>query len=106
MLLVILGAAVLGVATLVSASLALAGLDTATLSADRVVTSVRSQALLTSFLRFNKTGGQWSSLMGATSVLGRVLSLLTVNLFLPPSQLLSHPFNRFYSTSPRSPALH
>merc|ERR1712130_101160 len=81
--------------TLVSASLALAG-----------VTSVRSQALLTSFLRFNKSGGQWSSLMGATSVLGRVLSLLTVNLFLPPSQLLCHPFNRFYSTSPRSPALH
>ena len=44
--------------------------------------------------------------MGATSVLGRVLSLLTVNLFLPPSQLLCHPFTRFYSTSPRSPALH
>ena len=35
MLLVILGAAVIGVATLVSASLALAGLDTGTLSADR-----------------------------------------------------------------------
>ena len=69
---------------------------------------MRSQALLTSFLRFNKSGGsgQWSSLMGATSVLGRVLSLLTVNLFLPPSQLLCHPFTRFYSTSPRSPALH
>merc|ERR1712192_98181 len=78
------------------------------LSADRVVASVRSQALLTSFLRFSKSGGsgQWSSLMGATSVLGRVLSLLTANLFLPPSQLLCHPFTRFYSTSPRSPALH
>merc|ERR1712181_185748 len=78
------------------------------LSADRVIASVRSQALLTSFLRFSKSGGsgQWSSLMGATSVLGRVLSLLTVNLFLPPSQLLCHPFTRFYSTSPRSPALH
>jgi len=108
MLLVILGAAVIGVATLVSVSLALAGLDTGMLSADRVVASVRSQALLTSFLRFSKSGGsgQWSSLMGATSVLGRVLSLLTVNLFLPPSQLLCHPFTRFYSTSPRSPALH
>ena len=70
------------------------------------MTSVRSQALLTSFLRFSKSSGQWSSLMGATSVLGRVLSLLTVNLFLPPSQLLCHPFTRFYSTSPRSPALH
>jgi len=108
MLLVILGAAVLGVATLVSVGLALAGLDTGLLSADRVVTSVRSQALLTSFLRFSKSGGsgQWSSLMGATSVLGKILSLLTVNLFLPPSQLLCHPFTRFYSTSPRSPALH
>jgi len=108
MLLVILGAAVLGVATLVSVGLALAGLDTSFLSADRVVTSVRSQALLTSFLRFSKSGGsgQWSSLMGATSVLGKILSLLTVNLFLPPSQLLCHPFTRFYSTSPRSPALH
>ena len=73
-----------------------------------MVTSVRSQALLTSFLRFSKSGGsgQWSSLMGATSVLGKILSLLTVNLFLPPSQLLCHPFTRFYSTSPRSPALH
>merc|ERR1719225_1859634 len=30
----------------------------------------------------------------------------TNNLFLPPSQLLIHPFCKFYSTSPRSPALH
>ena len=37
MLLVILGAAVLGVATLVSVGLALAGLDTSLLSADRWV---------------------------------------------------------------------
>ena len=38
--------------------------------------------------------------------LGRVLSLVTINLFLPPSQLLIHPFCKFYSNSPRSPALH
>ena len=29
-----------------------------------------------------------------------------MNLFLPPSQLLVHPFTKFYTTSPRSPALH
>merc|ERR1712142_1057430 len=33
-------------------------------------------------------------------------SLITINLFLPPSQLLIHPFFKFYSNSPRSPAFH
>ena len=37
---------------------------------------------------------------------GKLFSLLTINLFLPPSQLLIHPFTKFYATSPRSPALH
>ena len=37
---------------------------------------------------------------------GKLFSLVTINLFLPPSQLLVHPFTKFYTTSPRSPALH
>jgi len=107
MILVLLGAALLAVATLVSLTLAAFSLDCTGISADRIVTRLNTDSLLTAFLRFSQTSpGQWSSLLGGVTIIGKVLSLITVNLFLPPSQLLIHPFTRFYATSPRSPALH
>merc|ERR1719242_2284676 len=107
MALVILGGALLLVATLVSITLAIFGLDASSLKADRVISKLQSPSLLTGFLRFSQTSpGQWSSLLGSVTMLGKVISLPTINLFLPPSQLLVHPFNRFYATSPRSPAIH
>jgi len=107
MAIIILGAALLLVATLVSITLAIFGLDASNLKADRVISKLQSPSLLTGFLRFSQTSpGQWSSLLGSVTMLGKVISLPTINLFLPPSQLLVHPFNRFYATSPRSPAVH
>jgi len=107
MAIIILGAALLLVATLVSITLAIFGLDASSFKADRVISKLQSPSLLTGFLRFSQTSpGQWSSLLGSVTMLGKVISLPTINLFLPPSQLLVHPFNRFYATSPRSPAVH
>merc|ERR1719318_853029 len=107
MLLVILFAALLGLGTLISLTLAFFGMDPSTITTDRVVTRFQTNNLLTAFLRFSQVGsGQWAALLGATTLAGKIFSLITINLFLPPSQLLIHPFSRFYSTSPRSPALH
>jgi len=104
---VILAGAVLGIGFLISGALAGFGLDASKIKADRVVTVFNMDGLLTSYLRFTQTGeGKWRTILGATTLIGKIFSLLTVNLFLPPSQLLVHPFLRFYSTSPRSPALH
>jgi len=107
MAILILGAAMLGIGLLISVCLAGFGLDATGIQTDRVQTSVRVEGTLTSYLRFSQTAeGKWRIILGATTLIGRLFSLLTINLFLPPSQLLIHPFIRFYSTSPRSPALH
>jgi len=107
MAIVILGGAALGIGFLISAVLAGFGLDPTTIQTDRISTVYNTDGLLTAYLRFTQTGqGKWRTILGATTLIGRIFSLLTVNLFLPPSQLLVHPFLRFYSTSPRSPALH
>lgn len=107
MILVVLGVTALGIAALVSLGLSIFSLDPATITTDRVVTRYQTGNLLTAFLRFSQIGkGHWETLLGATTIIGKVFSLLTVNLFLPPSQLLVHPFQKFYSNSPRSPALH
>merc|ERR1711981_1334328 len=83
MIIVILLAAILGLGFLISVTLAFFGMDPTTITADRVVTRFHTNNLLTAFLRFSQVGsGQWASL------------------------LLVHPFCKFYSTSPRSPALH
>ena len=92
---------------LISGALAAFGLDATRIQADRIVSEYQPDCLLTAFLRFSQAGrGQWRTLLGGTTLIGRVFSLLTINLFLPPSQLLVHPFLRFYANSPRSPALH
>jgi len=107
MIIVILLAAILGLGFLISIALAFFGMDPTTITTDRVVTRFQTNNLLTAFLRFSQVGsGRWASLLGATNLIGKIFSLLTINLFLPPSQLLVHPFCKFYSTSPRSPALH
>lgn len=107
MAIVILGSAVLGIGFVISAALAGFGLDPSKIKTDRIITVFNTDGLLTSFLSFTQTGeGKWRTMLGATTLIGRIFSLLTINLFLPPSQLLIHPFLRFYSTSPRSPALH
>merc|ERR1740137_454086 len=107
MIIVILLAAVLGLGFLISVTLAFFGMDPTTITTDRVVTRFKTNHLLTGFLRFSQVGtGQWASLLGATTLIGKIFSLLTINLFLPPSQLLIHPFSKFYATSPRSPAFH
>ncbi|XP_023347841.1 uncharacterized protein LOC111716592 [Eurytemora carolleeae] len=107
MAIVILGATVLGIGFLISATLAGFGLDPTKIQTDRIITVYNTNGLLTSFLRFTQTGqGKWKTVLGATTLIGRIFSLVTINLFLPPSQLLVHPFLRFYSTTPRSPALH
>merc|ERR1712059_46929 len=76
MILIIIGGAVMGVAVLVSLSLAAFSLDSSGISADRLITRIRTGSLLTSFLRFSKSGGtgNWSSILGATTILGKVLS--------------------------------
>ena len=90
-----------------SAGLAGFGLDATDMKTDRIRTVLQVEGTLTSYLRFSQTGeGKWRIVLGATTLIGKTFSLMTVNLFLPPSQLLIHPFLRFYSTSPRSPALH
>ena len=62
---------------------------------------------MTSLLRFSQMGkGRWAVSLGSLTIIGKLFSLLTINLFLPPSQLLIHPFYKFYTNSPRSPALH
>merc|ERR1719244_2339262 len=107
MIIVILLAAILGLGFMISIILAFFGMDPTTITTDRVVTRFQTNNLLTSFLRFSQVGsGQWASVLGATNLIGKIFSLITINLFLPPSQLLIHPFCKFYSTSPRSPALH
>eukprot|EP00092_Neocalanus_flemingeri_P038085 GFUD01041455.1.p1 GENE.GFUD01041455.1~~GFUD01041455.1.p1 ORF type:complete len:775 (+),score=224.78 GFUD01041455.1:337-2661(+) len=107
MILIILFAAILGLGTLISVTLAIFGMDPTTITTDRVVTRFQTNNLLTAFLRFSQVAsGQWATLLGATTIVGNIFSLLTINLFLPPSQLLIHPFCKFYATSPRSPALH
>merc|ERR1719189_2538830 len=107
MILVILLASVLGVGVLVSAILAMFGMDPTSISTDKVVTSASRDSGLTAVLRFSQVGqGRWAVVLGSVNIIGKLFSLVTINLFLPPSQLLVHPFTKFYTTSPRSPALH
>jgi len=107
MAIVILAAVVLGIGFLMSLGLAAFGLDSCSIRTDRIHTVQNVDGLLTSYLRFSQTGdGKWRIMLGATTLVGRLFSLITINLFIPPSQMLIHPFLRFYSTSPRSPALH
>jgi len=107
MIIVILLAAILGLSAMLSIILVRCNMDPTSITTDRVVTRFQTNNLLTAFLRFSQVGsGQWVSLLGATTLIGKIFSLITINLFLPPSQLLIHPFCKFYSTTPRSPALH
>jgi len=107
MAILILGAVILGIGLCMSAVLAGFGLDPTKLETDKLHTILNSEGILTSFLRFTQSGeGRWRSILGGVTMIARLFSLLTINLFLPPSQLIVHPFLRFYSTSPRSPALH
>ena len=107
MILVIILAAVIGVSVLVNLILALFGLDVSQIKTDRVVTAGLSNNALTALLRFSQVGrGRWAVILGSVNVVGKLYSLLTINLFLPTSQLLVHPFSKFYANSPRSPALH
>ena len=71
MLLVILFAAILGLGTLISLTLAFFGMDPSTITTDRVVTKFQTNNLLTAFLRFSQVGsGQWAALLGATTLVG------------------------------------
>merc|ERR1719310_211902 len=107
MIIVILLGAILGVGVLVSVILNMFGMDPTTITTDKVLTSSNTDSVLTSLLRFSQVGqGKWSIVLGSVNIVGKLFSLVTINLFLPPSQLLVHPFTKFYTTSPRSPALH
>ena len=107
MILVIILAAIMGVSLLVTIILALFGLDVTKISTDKVRTAGGGENTLTALLRFSQVGkGRWSVILGSVNVIGKLYSLITINLFLPPSQLLVHPFSKFYANSPRSPALH
>merc|ERR1719445_1951114 len=107
MILVIILAAIFGVSILVNLILAMFGLDVSEIKTDRVVTAGLSSNALTALLRFSQVGrGRWAVILGSVNVVGKLYSLLTINLFLPTSQLLVHPFSKFYANSPRSPALH
>ena len=71
MIIVILLAAILGLGFLISVTLTFFGMDPSTITADRVVTRFHTNNLLTAFLRFSQVGsGQWSSLLGATNLIG------------------------------------
>ena len=51
--------------------------------------------LLINIFRFTQSGeGRWRSILGGVTMIARLFSLLTINLFLPPSQLIVHPFLR------------
>jgi len=107
MIIVIFIVCMLSIGFIISITLAAFGMDPLSIKADRVIAKFKTNNLLTAYIRFSQTGEkQWATLLGATTLLGRILSLITINLFLPPSQLLVHPFHKFYATSPRSPALH
>ena len=107
MILVIILAGILGVSVLVNLILAGFGMDVTQIKTDKVVTAGLSNNALTALLRFSQVGrGRWSVILGSVNVIGKLYSLLTINLFLPSSQLLVHPFSKFYANSPRSPALH
>merc|ERR1719412_1100125 len=83
------------------------GMDVAQIKTDKGVTAGLSNNALTALLRFSQVGrGRWAVILGSVNVIGKLYSLLTINLFLPASQLLVHPFSKFYANSPRSPALH
>merc|ERR1712024_30395 len=87
--------------------LAIFGMDVTKISTDKVLTAGGGDNVLTALLRFSQVGkGRWSVILGSVNVIGKLYSLVTINLFLPPSQLLIHPFSKFYANSPRSPALH
>ena len=107
MILVIILAAIFGVSLLVTIILAIFGMDVTKISTDKVMTAGGGDNVLTALLRFSQVGkGRWSVILGSVNVIGKLYSLVTINLFLPPSQLLVHPFSKFYANSPRSPALH
>eukprot|EP00092_Neocalanus_flemingeri_P079336 GFUD01098833.1.p1 GENE.GFUD01098833.1~~GFUD01098833.1.p1 ORF type:complete len:443 (+),score=80.62 GFUD01098833.1:626-1954(+) len=83
MILVILFAAILGLGALISVTLASFSMDPTTITTDRVVTRLQTNHLPTAFLRFSQVGsGQWSSLLGVTTLVGKIFSLITMNLFL------------------------
>ena len=74
MILVILLAAILGLGTLISVTLAIFGMDPTTITTDRVVTRLQTNNLLTAFLRFSQVGtGQWATMLGATTIIGMFL---------------------------------
>ena len=76
MIIVILLAAILGMATMISVTLAFFGMDPTTITTDRVVTRLQTNNLLTAFLRFSQVGtGQWASLLGATTLIGMFLKM-------------------------------
>ena len=71
MILVILFAAILGLGTIISVILSFFGVDPYAITTDRVVTRFKTKSLLTSFLGFSKSdAGQWSLLLGATTLVG------------------------------------
>jgi len=107
MIILIFGATILGLGALINMLISFFSTDIDSISTDKVITRVQTDNLLTGYLRFSQVGkGHFEVIMGAVTIVGKIFSLLTINLFLPPSQLLIHPFKRFYSTSPRSPAFH
>ena len=71
MILVILLASVLGVGVLVSAILAMFGMDPTSISTDKVVTSVSRDSGLTAVLRFSQVGqGRWAVVLGSVNIIG------------------------------------
>ena len=73
MILVILLASVLGVGILVSAILAMFGMDPTSISTDKVVTSVSRDSGLTAVLRFSQVGqGRWAVVLGSVNIIGEI----------------------------------
>ena len=85
MILVLLGAALLAVATLVSLTLAAFSLDCTGITADRVVTRLNTDSLLTAFLRY--WGGTG---FAVTWVIVSCIIFLTIMKFSSVSSLSSH----------------
>ena len=81
MIIVILLAVILGMATMISVTLAFFGMDPTTITTDRVVTRLQTNNLLTAFLRFSQVGtGQWASLLGATTLIGMFTMFSAVSI--------------------------
>ena len=73
MILVILLASVLGVGILVSAILAMFGMDPTSITTDKVVTSTSADSGLTAVLRFSQVGkGRWAVVLGSVNIIGEI----------------------------------